>query len=163
MRLPSRAPLAAGVAVPAQELGDLGLQRGLDEQAHPEAGDVLEDLAKLTLGGEQVVDLGADALGGRYSGSVTMTVPPGTSGTPLVGTVTGVPTTETFSLSGNVLTYSFKSTHLNPGTTVSITVTGMTNTRTTGAYTGQLSTNGTNTGGPSLPIDSGVTGAISFE
>ena len=70
---------------------------------------------------------------GATLSSVTMTVPPGTSGTPLVGTVTGVPTTETFSLSGNVLTYSFKSTHLNPGTTVSITVTGMTNTRTTGA------------------------------
>ena len=56
--------LAMGVALPAQELGDLGLDGGLHQQAHPEAGHLLEDLAELTLGGEQVVDVGADALDG---------------------------------------------------------------------------------------------------
>ena len=51
------------VAVAAQELGNLGLQGGLDDQPHAEAGDLLQDLAEILLGGEQLVDLGAYALG----------------------------------------------------------------------------------------------------
>jgi hypothetical protein len=57
--------LAAGVAVPAEELADLGLQRGLHHQPHTQPGDLLQDLAEVLLGGEQLVDLGADALGSR--------------------------------------------------------------------------------------------------
>ena len=54
--------LAMGVALPAQELGDLGLDGGLHQQAHPEPGHLFEHLAELTLRGEQVVDVSADAL-----------------------------------------------------------------------------------------------------
>jgi hypothetical protein len=51
------------VAVPAQELGHLGLQRGLHQQLRPEPGNLLQDLGKLTIGGEQLIDLGADTVG----------------------------------------------------------------------------------------------------
>ena len=40
--------------------------------------------------------------------SVTMTVPPGTAGTPAVGAVSGVPTGGTVSLVSNTLTYTFE-------------------------------------------------------
>jgi hypothetical protein len=54
---------AALVAVPAKERGDLGLQRGLQQQPRPEATDLLEDLTQVTgRVGKQLVDLGADAL-----------------------------------------------------------------------------------------------------
>src|SRR5512133_1705146 len=59
--------LTASVAVAAQELGDFGFQRGLQQQAGAEPGDLLKSLAKVTVGGEQLVDLGADALHRRYS------------------------------------------------------------------------------------------------
>ena len=59
---------AVGVALPAQELCDLGFDRGLDEEAHAEAPDLLQDVGQVTVGGEQVVDVGADALQGGYSG-----------------------------------------------------------------------------------------------
>jgi hypothetical protein len=61
------APLVAGAA---QELVDLGLQGGLQQQPHAPAGDVLQDRGQLTLRGEQLVDLGAQALGERYSSSL---------------------------------------------------------------------------------------------
>jgi hypothetical protein len=65
---PGPGTLPAGVAVPAEELGHLGLQRGLEHQPDAEPGDLLEDLAKLTLGvGEQAVDLGSDTIGCSYS------------------------------------------------------------------------------------------------
>lgn len=63
--VPDALPLTAGVALPAQELADLGLQGGLHHQPHAQPGDLLQDLAKLLVGGEQLVDLGADALGSR--------------------------------------------------------------------------------------------------
>jgi hypothetical protein len=56
--------LAAGVAITAEELGDFCFQRGLQQQAGAEPGDLLEDLTQILVGGEQLVDLGADALGG---------------------------------------------------------------------------------------------------
>ncbi len=46
--------LTMGVALPAQELGDLGLDGGLHQQAHTEAGHLLEDLAEVTIRSEQV-------------------------------------------------------------------------------------------------------------
>jgi hypothetical protein len=54
--------LAVAVALPAQKLSDLGLDRGLHQQAHTDPGHLLQDLAQLPLGVEQVVYLGADAL-----------------------------------------------------------------------------------------------------
>ena len=55
--------LAALVAVAAQELAHLGLQRRLQQQPGTEAGNLLQDVAEVALGGEQLVDLSADALG----------------------------------------------------------------------------------------------------
>jgi hypothetical protein len=60
--------IPAGVTLTAQELGDLGLERGLHQQANSEAGNVFEDVAEVPVGSEQLVDVGADALDGRYSG-----------------------------------------------------------------------------------------------
>jgi hypothetical protein len=58
-------PLATGVAVAAQELADLGFHGGLHHQPHAQPGDLLQHLAEVLLGGEQLVDLGTDALGSR--------------------------------------------------------------------------------------------------
>jgi len=56
--------LAAGVAVTAEERGDFCFQGGLQQQAGAEPGDLFQQLAEVAVGGEQLVDLGADALGG---------------------------------------------------------------------------------------------------
>jgi hypothetical protein len=61
--IPGTLPIAAGVAVTAQELADLGLQGGLHDQPHAQPGNLLQDLTKGLLGGQQLVDPGADALG----------------------------------------------------------------------------------------------------
>jgi hypothetical protein len=53
------------IAVPAEELGNLGFQRGLDHQAHTEPGGLLQRLGQRLAASEQLVDLDADALGGR--------------------------------------------------------------------------------------------------
>ena len=45
------------VAVPAEELGDLGLQRGLHQQLRAEPGDVLQDLRKLLVLSEQLINV----------------------------------------------------------------------------------------------------------
>ena len=60
---------ASGVTVPAQELGNLGLQRGLEHQTHRNPGHLLEVLKQGSpLGAsDQLIDLGADALTGPYS------------------------------------------------------------------------------------------------
>ena len=89
--------------------------------------------------------------------SVTMTVPPGTGGTPAVGTVTGLPSGGTVSLASNTLTYSFSGTSVASGASVSIGLTGLTNTSSTGSYTSQITTNS-----GSGPIDNGLTSAVSF-
>jgi hypothetical protein len=47
---------------PAQELRDLCLEGGLEEERDPEPGCLLQDLAQLPAGAEQLIDLGADAL-----------------------------------------------------------------------------------------------------
>ncbi|MFL6250824.1 MAG: hypothetical protein ACJ75N_09905 [Actinomycetes bacterium] len=60
--VPDALTLTAGIPVTAQELGHLGFHGGLDDQPHAEAGDLLQDLPQVLLGGEQLVDLGADAL-----------------------------------------------------------------------------------------------------
>jgi hypothetical protein len=52
------------VAVAAQERGDLGFQGCLEHQADTQPGDLLQDDAQVLVAGEQLVDLGADALNG---------------------------------------------------------------------------------------------------
>lgn len=89
--------------------------------------------------------------------SVTMTVPPGTAGTPTMGTVSGVPSGGTVSLASNTLTYSFSSTAVASGTSVVIHVSGLKNTSTVGSYTSQLTTVASST-----PIDTGLTSAVSI-
>jgi hypothetical protein len=55
--------VAALVADPAQELVDLGLQRGLHHQPHAQPGNVLQDRRQITAGAEQLVDLGVQPRG----------------------------------------------------------------------------------------------------
>jgi hypothetical protein len=55
------------VAIAAQELGYLGLQCGLHQQLRTQPGHLLKDLGQLTIRGEQLVDLGANTIGRRYS------------------------------------------------------------------------------------------------
>ena len=44
------APLAARIALAAQELGDLGVKGALQEQAQPETGHLLEDVTEVLIG-----------------------------------------------------------------------------------------------------------------
>jgi hypothetical protein len=85
---------------------------------------------------------------------VTMTVPPGTGGTPGLGAVT--PTSiagGSVALSGTTLTYSFTAATVPAGTVLSIQVTGLTNTTTTGSQTSTITTdNGT------TAVDTGTAG-----
>jgi hypothetical protein len=55
------------VAVAAEELGDLGLQRGLHQQLRAEPGHLFQDLRKLPVLAEQLVDPGADTVSRGYS------------------------------------------------------------------------------------------------
>jgi hypothetical protein len=91
--------------------------------------------------------------------SVTMTVPAGTGGSPVVGTVTpaAVAAGGTVSLSGTTLTYSFTPGTVAAGTAVVIEITGLTNTSTAGSYTSDITT--VDAG---APVDSGTTPAVAF-
>jgi hypothetical protein len=91
--------------------------------------------------------------------SVTMTVPPGTAGSPSVGAVTpsGLATGASVALSGTTLTYSFTLTSISAGTAVSIQINGLTNTATIGTYTSALTTQ-SDTG----IVDAGTTPGITF-
>lgn len=91
---------------------------------------------------------------------VTMTVPPGTGGTPTVGTVSSGTVSiasASASLSGTTLTFSFTGVWVPSGTTFSIQIGGLTNTATAGSYTSAISTEN---GGATL--DSGTTPALGF-
>jgi hypothetical protein len=55
------------VAGTAEELGHLGLHSSLDQQSGAKTGDILQHLDQVPPSSEQAVDLGADAIGGRYS------------------------------------------------------------------------------------------------
>ena len=67
----TRPGIAAGrgplVTIPAEELSDLGLQRGLHQQLGTEPGDFLQDLRQRTILGEQLIDVVADTVSRRYS------------------------------------------------------------------------------------------------
>jgi hypothetical protein len=94
--------------------------------------------------------------------SITMSVPVGTASVPVGGSVSGVPAGGSWSLSGTTLTYSFANTYVIPGTVVRLAASGMTNTTRTGSYVAELTSNGSPTNGASYPIDTGVTGALTF-
>ena len=53
------------VAVTAEEHADLGLQRALQHQPEAQASDLLQDLGKRLVGGEQLLDLAADTVSRR--------------------------------------------------------------------------------------------------
>lgn len=91
--------------------------------------------------------------------AVTMTVPPGTTGTPTVGAVSPAALTGgTVTLSGTTLTYSGTFLTLGIlGTAVSIQIGGLTNTAVAGAYTSEIVTE---TAG--IALDSGVTAGVTF-
>ncbi len=89
--------------------------------------------------------------------SFTMTVPPGTSGAPTVGTVSPAMVGASVTLSGTTLTLSGISLSLASGTAVSIHINGLTNTTTAGSYTSEIVTRSA-TGA----VDSGITPAVSF-
>jgi WxL domain surface cell wall-binding len=91
--------------------------------------------------------------------SVTMTVPVGTGGSPVVGVVTPAAVADggSVSLSGGTLTYSFTPGLVAAGTTVSIEITGLTNTSTAGSYTSVITTQDVGSG-----VDSGTTPGVGF-
>ena len=91
--------------------------------------------------------------------TVRMTLPPGTTGSAAVGIVTPATVANggAVALASGVLTYTFTSTSLNPGTVVSIQITGLTNTPTAGSYT---TTTATESG--TTPVDSGVNPALTI-
>jgi len=93
-------------------------------------------------------------------GSVTMTVPAGTSGAPGVGTVTpaGLAEGGTVALSGDTLTYSFTPQPVAAGTAVSIEITGLRNTTVPGGYPSPITTVDAGS-----PVDSGTTPPVSFD
>jgi hypothetical protein len=88
--------------------------------------------------------------------SVTMTVPPGTSGTPTLGTVNPTQLDGSVTLSGNVLTVSGTILTVLSGTAVTIPVGGLTNTTIAGAYTSEIVAE------TALSSYAAVTAAVSF-
>ena len=89
--------------------------------------------------------------------SITMTVPPGTTGTPTAGTVAPTQLEDgTVSLSGTTLTYSGAFLSLPDDTAVSIQINGLTNTTVAGVYTSEI------VGTTDLGLYSGVTPAVTL-
>jgi hypothetical protein len=80
--------------------------------------------------------------------TLTMTVPPGTSGIPTIGTTSGI-TLGTVTLSGTTLTLSVLSISIGP---VSIQINGLTNTATAGSYPSEIVAS----------TASGITPAVTF-
>ena len=54
-------------SLPAELLEDDLLHHRLEREAHRQACDLLDRAHQAAVAGEEVVDLGADGLGGRYS------------------------------------------------------------------------------------------------
>jgi hypothetical protein len=90
--------------------------------------------------------------------SVTMTVPPGTTGTPTLGTVTPTALDGSVTLSGTVLTYTALSLGILSDTAVSIEVDGLTNTTFAGSYPAEIVTEAAGF----VATNSGVTAPVSF-
>lgn len=49
--------VTSGIPIPTQELGHLGFQRGLHQQAHAETADLLKDVRKIAIGRKQLINL----------------------------------------------------------------------------------------------------------
>ncbi len=62
-----RVPSPALVAAAAKLLADDLFDDALEGQPHRQPCDLLDDAQQLVAGREQLMDLGADGLGGRYS------------------------------------------------------------------------------------------------
>lgn len=62
-----RVGTAALIPATPELLTDDLFDDALEGQPHRQAGDLLDDAQQLATVGEQLVDLGADGLGGRYS------------------------------------------------------------------------------------------------
>ena len=103
--------------------------------------------------------------------AVTMTVPPGTTGTPSLGTVTesnggnpiNPPSNPSVTRVGSELTYSFTSVYVNSSTTFTIPISGLDNTTSAESYTSQITTLGwSSTPPPSFPVDDAITAPVSI-
>ena len=102
----------------------------------------------------------ASSVPGAPVTTITMSVPPGTAGTPAIGTVTPPSLASSLTgvtLSGSTLTVTGTAVPLASGTPVSIQVTGLTNTYTAGSYVPEIVTS--NAAGL---VDSGVAPAETF-
>jgi len=102
---------------------------------------------------------------GQNMTGFTLSLPPGTSGTPSIGSLTAnagyninIPS-PTITRSGTLLTVAFSSTYLQPSTVVAITVNGLTNTSNPGTYRAAIATMATS---PAGPYDSGTTPDVTF-
>jgi hypothetical protein len=101
---------------------------------------------------------------GMNATSITFTLPAGTTGTPALGAVSAYYsggaltfTGTSIALSGTTLTFSFTGPYLQASTTISVAVTGLTNTTAPGSYSSTVTIfNATN------PVASGATGAVAF-
>ena len=97
-------------------------------------------------------------LDGLAIGTITISVPPGTSGTPGIGAYSpALSTVNSVSLSGSLLTISYSPGLLNALSAISITITGLTNTFTAGSYVPEIVLS--NGGGL---IGTGVAPAVTF-
>lgn len=100
---------------------------------------------------------------GVHIDSIRMSVPPGTSGTPVLIQLTNAgPSPHPFTggaitLSGTTLVVTFDDLYAQPGWTVTVVVSGMTNTPAPGSYTSSIVTRSGTTS-----LASGTTGAQAF-
>jgi hypothetical protein len=90
--------------------------------------------------------------------SLTMTVPPGTAGTPSVTSASpsGI-AGGTVSLVGQLITYSFSSTSIGTATTISLVIGGLTNTATPDVYAATITALHSGSA-----VASGTTAAVTF-
>ena len=97
-------------------------------------------------------------LDGLAISTITISVPPGTSGTPAVGAYSpSLSTVNSVSLSGSTLSIGYSPGLLNALSAISITITGLTNTFTAGSYVPEIVLS--NAGGL---IGTGVANAVTF-
>lgn len=93
-------------------------------------------------------------------GSITMTVPSGTTGTPTVAQNEGVGA-GSIALSGTTLTYSVTTpASISSGIPIELAIGGLTNTTTAGSYTSTITT--MNNASPAVAIDSVATASDSI-
>jgi hypothetical protein len=94
--------------------------------------------------------------------SVTMTVPPGTTGTPVAAVTGFTAASPVVSLSGSLVTLSFTPVYVGASTPVTVTLSGLVNTAVVDTFTSQVVTVGALNGGTIIPLDSGQSGPVSI-